>query len=366
MKFWGETRLLALLTCLPLFGSAQVTGGQYVFEFLNLPQSAHISALGGNNVSNPMDDISLSLQNPAQMRPALHNQLGLGYNGYYAGISISNLAYGYYTPKLKTAFVLGVQYLNYGNFEGRDNIGNTTADFKANDFAVSIGASKQYGERWRYGASIKLAQSNYAASRASAMLADVGILYTDTANLISFGATAKNMGFMLRKFEGSGDEPLPFDLQLGISKRFAHMPLRIMATVHHLYEWDIRYNNPADLASNSLTGGKDSSSLSKNYFADKLFRHVILGAELALGKRLTIGVSYNHLHRAELALTDKKGLAGFAFGASLQLNKFQVHYARSYYSIAGAYNEFGLNLCLNKLGIGKGENFNAVYTEKEL
>jgi len=42
------------------------------------------------------------------------------------------------------------------------------------------------------------------------------------------------------------------------------------------------------------------------------------------------------------------------------LNKFQVHYARTYYHIAGAYNEFGLNMSLNKLfGIGKlGDNIN--------
>lgn len=357
---------IALTFSMPNIALAQVTGGQHVFEFLNLAQSAHISALGGANVSNPMEDVSLALQNPAQMRPSLHNQLSLGYNNYYAGVSVANLAYGYYAPKLNTAFILGVQYLNYGSFEGLDNIGNPTADFKASDYFVSLGASKKYGERWRYGAAIKLAHSNYAEATASALLADVGILYTDTANLVTFGATAKNMGFMMKQFEGSGTEPLPFDLQLGVSKRFAHLPLRIMATVHHLYEWDIRYNNPADFVSNSLTGGADSSSLTKKYFADKLFRHFIFGAELSLGKRLTVGLSYNHLHRAELALADKKGLAGFSFGASLNLTKFQVHYARSYYSIVGAYNEFGLCMSLNKLGMGKGDNFNAVWTEKDL
>ncbi|MEO6831418.1 MAG: type IX secretion system protein PorQ [Chitinophagaceae bacterium] len=366
MKIRLLTLGFALTFILPKTMLAQVTGGQHVFEFLNLAQSAHISALGGVNVCNPMEDVSLALQNPAQMRPSLHNQLSVGYNSYYAGVSIANLAYGYYAPKLNTAFILGIQYLNYGSFHGMDDIGNPTVDFKASDYFVSLGASKKYGERWRYGAALKLAYSNYATATATALLADVGILYTDTANLITFGATAKNIGFMTQQFEGSGSEPLPFDLQLGISKRFAHLPLRLMATVHHLYEWDIRYNNPADFVSNSLTGGSDSSSLTKKYFADKLFRHFILGAELSLGKRLTFGLSYNHLHRAELALPDKKGLAGFSFGASLNLNKFQVHYARSYYSIVGAYNEFGLAMNLNKLGMGKGDNFNAVWTEKEL
>jgi hypothetical protein len=283
---------------------------------------------------------------------------------------VANLAYGYYVPKLATSFVLGIQYLNYGAFDVTDNLGYVRGTINAADYCVSLGASHAYGERWRYGGAIKLAYSSYADKVAAGLMADVGITYTDTANLITLGATAKNMGGMLVKYAGSPAEPLPFDLQLGISKRFAHLPLRVMATMHHLYEWDVRYNNPADLESSSLLGGVDSSSLSKKYFADKLFRHFIFGAEVLLGKRITIGVAYNHLHRGELAIKDKTGLAGFSFGAGIDLGKFQVHYARSYYHIAGAYNEFGLSMALNRLtGVGKATErwaWNAAYTEKEL
>ena len=71
-------------------------------------------------------------------------------------------------------------------------------------------------------------------------------------------------------------------------------------------------------------------------------------------------MGYNHLRRGELSLKDKPALAGFSFGASIYLNKFQVHYARSYYHIAGPYNEIGLNFAMNKLfNIGKaGDNIN--------
>lgn len=323
------------------------------------------------NVSNPEQDISMGLQNPALMRPALHNELGLAYNSYYAGISVANLAYGYYLPKLsQTSLILGIQYLNYGNFDQTDYIGMVQGSVKASDFAVSLGASHVYKERWRYGAALKLAYSSYAGNIASGLMADVGISYTDTANLISVGATAKNMGFMLMHYTGGTTEQLPFDLQLSISKRFAHLPLRLMATLHHLYEWDVRYNNPADLESNTLFGTPDSSSLTRPYFADKLFRHFIFAAELVPGNRLTLTVSYNHLQRSELALKDVKGLAGFAFGIGVNLNKFQVHYARSYYHIAGAYNEFGLSMNLGKItGIGRATErwgWDKEYPEKHL
>jgi hypothetical protein len=46
-------------------------------------------------------------------------------------------------------------------------------------------------------------------------------------------------------------------------------------------------------------------------------------------------------------------MSGFSFGGGLYLNKFTIHYAQSYYHLAGAYNELGINIKLNDLfGIG--------------
>jgi hypothetical protein len=349
---------------------AQVAGGQSAMEFLRLPNGPHISALGGINVSNADRDISLALQNPSLMRPGLHNTLGLNQNFYYSGISISNLQYGYHVPEIATSFVLGVQYLNYGNFVRTDNLGNQMGDFKANDYAITIGASRQYLTKWRYGAALKYAQSTLYDKNAYAALADVGITFMDTTSLITVGAVAKNMGVMLKKYNPANPgEPLPFDVQLGITKRFKYVPLRLMATAHHLYEWDIRYDNPADNQNNNLFGNTDSNARQKSYFADKLFRHFIFGAEILVGKRVLLSASYNHMHRSELVIKDKTGLAGFAYGISIDLNRFQVRYARSHYHIAGAYNELGLDISLNKLfGIGKwGDklHWNATYTDWE-
>ena len=332
----------------------QVTGGQYSFEYLRLSNSPHVSALGGINVANPDNDISLALQNPALMRPGMHNELEVNYNGYYAGIGVMNLQYGYNAEAINTSFLFGVQYLNYGSFTQTTAAGEEIGSFHASDYAVTFGASRTYLEHWRYGADLKWAHSFLSSASASAALMDVGINYYDTASLVDFGAVAKNMGVMVAKYSQTNPaEPIPFDLQLGISKRFKHLPLRLIATVHHLYEWDVRYNNPADVVSNTLISTTDTSADNKSHFADKLFRHFIFGAEITLGKRILITGSYNFLHRKELALETMPGLAGFAFGVGINLNKFQVHYGRDYYHIAGAYNEIGITMALNKL-IGGG------------
>lgn len=350
------------------YANAQVTGGQHSFEYLRLSNSAHLTALGGLSVANPVADISLAMQNPALLRAAMHNQLSLTYNAYYADISAANMAYGYHLPKTNTNILLGVQYLNYGSFDATDAAGNVYGTFQANDFALTLGASRSYLERWQYGAAVKFAHSNLYDRKASALLADVGVTYTDTANLLTVGIVAKNMGATVEQYNyDNGGEPLPFDLQIGISKRFAHLPLRVMATLHHLYEWDIRYNNPADLNSGNLFGSADTLD-KKSHFADKLFRHVNLAAEISLGKRITATVGYNHLRRGELGLKEKMGAAGFSMGVGLHLNKFDVYYGRSWYHIAGAYNEFTLNMALNKIvGLGKGGkkiNWNAEYEDE--
>lgn len=336
-------------------GFAQVTGGRHAFEFLRFSNSPHVSALGGIVPASDGRDVAFTLQNPALLSPRYHNSLGLNYNIYYAGIGVANLQYAYHVEPLKTDFSLGVQYLNYGAFDATDIFGNTMGEVRAADYSVNLSASRQYLSRWRYGATLKYAGSRLGDRSGIAVLADVGIVYEDTANLLTIGLVAKNMGFTVKRYNPARQaEPLPFDLQLGISKQLRNVPLRLYLVAHHLYEWDIRYNNPADRVSNVLFGEEDSDDANKIFFFDKFFRHLNFGGELILAKKLTISAAYSHLRRSELGYSELKGLAGFSFGAGLDLNKLQIRYARSYMATAGAYNELGISFQLNRLfGIGK-------------
>lgn len=346
-----QSIVLVLLSLLCCTAYGQVVGGQFSMQYLTLADGPHVSALGGTTVSNPDEDVSLVFQNPAMVRPSLHNQLALSNNFFYSGINVMDLQYAYHVEKINTSFAFGVKYLNYGNFTETDNTGTEYGTFHAADYALSLAASHQYGERWRYGATIKYAHSHLGEYKQSAVLTDVGINYTDTANLLTVGAVARNMGAIIKEYSSSVKSgALPFDLQLGISKQFKHLPLRLFATVHHLYEWDIRYDNPADAVKSTLSSSTDSSKGgSDSYVADKIFRHLILGAEVLFDKHFTFTVAYNHLRRQELAIQDRAGVSGFSFGAGIYLNKFQIHYTRSYFYIGDAYNEIGINMCLNKL-----------------
>lgn len=349
--------ILLCCFCGPFYLFAQVTGGEHIFEFLRLPRSPHVTALGGATVSNPANDLMLSTANPALLRPDFHTQLGLNYNLYYAGSRVSNLLYAQHSPGLNTTFALGLLYVNYGDFTLTDAIGQVQGEGVGRDMALQLSASRSYLNRWRYGATLTYAHSRLMTQKAAALLMDFGIVYADTINQWYLGALVKNAGVQVRRYTAAqGSQPLPFDLQIGITKKFKKAPFSISMLGHHLYQWDIRYDNPADQSDNQLFfTDTTTTQKTKKYTADKLFRHLIFALDVNLGKRIEVSVGYNHLRRAELATADKKGMSGFSFGAGIYLNKFIIHYAQSHYHLAGAYHEIGLNFKLNQLvGLGAG------------
>jgi hypothetical protein len=179
---------------------------------------------------------------------------------------------------------------------------------------------------------------------------DVGLLYHDSANLFSASVLAKNMGTQLRKYDGTDPDDLPFDLQVGITKRLENAPFSFSFTAHHLHSFDIRYNDAGFNADNDFEN--DST---KKFTADKLFRHFVFATTIYLGDYVEVAAGYNYLRRKELNIENTaNGLTGFSLGVSLLLKKLQIRYARSHYQNNTAYNQFGLNMSLNQyFGLGK-------------
>jgi hypothetical protein len=178
----------------------------------------------------------------------------------------------------------------------------------------------------------------------------VGLLYHDTSSLFSASILAKNMGTQLKTYEGTEPNDLPFDLQVGVSKRLENSPFGFSFTAHHLHQFDIRYNDTDFNDANGFGNGSD-----KKFTFDKLFRHVVVAANVYLGDKVEITAGYNYLRRKELNIGNTgNGLNGFSMGAALVLPKLQVRIARSQYQRTTAYTQFGLSLTLNQyLGLGK-------------
>lgn len=348
-KFGNIISIFSLFTIASTsVSTAQVTGGRYAFQYLSTSNSPYVSALGGISPANLSKNASLILQNPALLRPELNGQLALSHNFFYGNIGISNLQYAWHHKKSQTDFSAGMQYFNYGTIDQNDYLGNNQGTFYAADYSINLSASRQYRERWRYGTTLKVAHSMLGGVSGLAFLMDFGITYTDTANKLVIGAVAKNFGVVAKKYNTNNSaEPLPFDLQIGISKQLENVPIRLFAVAHHLNRWDIRYNNPTDKIKNIFNPDEDTKE--GRYFGDKLFRHLNFGTEIIFSKKVMFTAAYSHLRRKENGLDNSQGAAGFSFGLNIDLNKMQVSYGRSYYGSSGAYNELGLIFDMNKI-----------------
>ena len=332
------------------FLQAQTLGGNSVFNFLKLPATPQLTALGGVNTSHISNDVGLAFNNPALLKSSMHSQLNAVFNGLYNGISAYHLSLGYHHEKLNTNFGWGIHFINYGSIQETDASGNIYGNMHPVDWVMQVSASRSYLKKWNYGATLKYISSNYGQYRSNGIAVDVGLLYHDTAALFSASILAKNMGTQLKTYEGTDPDDLPFDLQLGVSKRLENSPFGFSLTAHHLHQFDIRYND-ADF--NDVNGYPNGSD--KKFTFDKLFRHVVVAANVYLADKVEITAGYNYLRRKELNIGNTgNGLNGFSMGAALILPKLQVRIARSQYQRNTAYTQFGLSLALNQyMGLGK-------------
>ncbi len=316
-------------------------GGTGTYDFLALSPSARISALGGLEVAYADNDISPAFDNPALLNPQMSDRASLNTVSYLAGINYGNGSYAHAWDSIGT-FYAGIQYIDYGDFAATDVTGASLGTFRADEYTFYIGGSRTYHKKFSYGVNFKYIYSDLESYTSTGIAADIGGAYTDTANLLNAGLVFRNIGTQLTTYVSGTNEPLPFEIDFGISKALKHLPLRIFVTVQHLETFNIRYNDSALQTQNNVFG--DTTPAKQNTTFDNIFRHFIIGGELTLGKHLMIEASYNDLRRQELAFSGKPGLAGYSIGAGVKINKFSINYSHSVYDVAGGINNFSLDI----------------------
>jgi hypothetical protein len=320
---------------------AQTLGGTTTYNFLKLPSSPALTAMGGVNASYVLEDAGLASNNPALLSKKLHSQVALSFNSFFAGVKAYHLSGSIHQEKLNTSFGGSVFYIDYGRTPQADAAGNVSGDFRPRDYVFQVSASRKYLERWGYGFQAKLIQSNYGQYHSTGLAFDFGLLYSDTANQVSFGVLAKNMGYQLSTYDGFRED-LPFDLQIGVTKKLSKAPLGFSLTAHQIHQWDLIYNDTLFNRENNFTAGSSSFS--------KFFNHIVLSTHVYAGKNLQFSIGYNRLRREELNLgSSGNGLNGFSAGFHAQFRKIQIQYSRAYFQRSYAYNQFGINLSMNEL-----------------
>jgi hypothetical protein len=341
-------KLLFVFTLLSLsFGSYAQMGGNNTFEFLNLPISARVSALGGNLLTAKDGDLNVALVNPSLLTDSMDNNVTLSYINYFMDV---NYGYAAYAKKFKKlgVFSAGIQYLDYGKFIRADEIGIQDGTFSANEMSLNISYARSIlDSNLTVGATLKTIYSHLESYTATGSALDFGATYARPKKGWAAAVVIKNVGRQWKTYAGH-KEKLPFEIQVGLSLKPKHVPFRLSLVYENVEKWDLTYVDPANppLTEDPLTGEPIKQNKYK-IAGDKLMRHLVIGGEFIITKNFFLRGGYNYQHRKELKVPVKRGMTGFSFGFGFRVYKFHFSYARAVYHLAGASNNFSISFDLN-------------------
>lgn len=334
-----------IVFALLLFSSSMLgqIGGKYVYQFLNLVQSPRQAALGGKTVTVVDYDVNQAFYNPATINEKMHKRLSVNYSSYYGEVAYGTAAYAYTWDRHLQTFHAGVSYVNYGTFEGRDELGNLTSDFTGSEAALSLGYA--YNIPWTdmfIGANVKLISSTLETYNSWGAATDLGFLYVDYKNDINYALTVRNLGFQIKPYADT-NEKLPLSIDAGVSQLMENVPIRWHLTLENLQQWNIAFSNP-NRGESTLDGETNEEKVS---FFNNALRHVIVGAELFPEKGFNIRLGYNFRRGEELRIVDQRNFSGISAGFGIRFNKVRIDYSYSKYTVAANTSLFGIMINLD-------------------
>ena len=311
-------RILIYLYIICCAVTLRAQDAEAAFQFLQLPVSSHAAALGGDNVTIAEDDAALAYHNPALLTDASNRTLSLNYMNY---LHRTNTVGAGYDMEVGERSMVGfqAQYLDFGKMKNTDVDGNILGDFSAKDMVLMGTYSFDFTDRWTGGVNGKFIYSNYEQVYSLALGVDLGINYYNPERRFSFSAVARNLGGQVKSFDET-QEALPFNLLVGVSKEFAHAPIRLSLTMTDLHKWQ----------------GEDFYNSSDDSWSALLLKHFILGVDIFPTKNTYLSAGYNFLLHSELKNHAKRSIDGLSFGAGLQVRSIKVGVSYGKYHVAAS------------------------------
>lgn len=317
-------------------------GGEATYQFLNLISSPRQAALGGKTITNYDYDVIDAIYNPASINPEMDNQLALNYSNYLGGISYGTAAYAYTWDRHVQTFHIGVNYINYGSFDGYDINGVSTGSFTGNEVAVSLGYAYQIPfTDFYFGANAKLITSQLEIYNSIGGAFDFGAMYINERLDFRAAISVRNFGTQFKTYAGL-NEPLPFEVIAGLSQTLENVPIRWHLTFENLQRWPLSFSNPARIETD-LNGNQTPEKVG---FISELVRHTIIGAEVFPEKGFNIRIGYSFRRAEELRIEDQRNFSGLSFGIGIKMNKMRFSYTHARYTAAANSSFFGMQIDL--------------------
>jgi len=339
----GRKSIHIIILSLLVSAAQAQTGGDNVYEFLNLTHSGLVSSTGGSNVSLNNDNLNLAYHNPALLNQAMSRNIALNYVNYFAGV---NYGLAMYSQSFKDAgnFAAGMTYLNYGSFTEADPSGVITGSFSASEYALSLIWSREIDTLFSAGIDFKPVLSDLDRYTSFGLAFDIGATYHTRSGLFSAGLVLRNAGIQVTRYAGEERQKLPFEIQAGVTQKLAHAPFRFSLTLRHLEKFDLTY----DYHQNDTIETK-TNFLQSSEFLENMMRHVVVGIEIIPHKNFYLCTGFNYQRRRELQVESRISTVGFSWGFGINTSLLNLEFGRATYHLAGSSNHISLIFKTNSI-----------------
>ena len=326
------------LFLLPAVGGIAQTGGDNVYEFLNLTQSGLESSLGGSNVSLAGSSLSLAWTNPALLSRSMSGNVALNFTNYLAGVNYGMALYSRTSGK-SAAIGGGVSYLNYGSFTEADETGVITGSFSASEIALALMYSFHPDSMFSAGINFKPLVSQLEKYNSFGLAFDLGASWHNRDNYLSAGLAIRNLGIQLSSYAGEPKSSLPLEIIAGFSARLRHAPFRFSLTMRHLEKFKLTHHYNTDEYNKQNIGD----------IGENILRHAVAGVEIIPHKNFWLSFGYNHQRRSELKSDIKSSGTGFSWGFGINSTVARIEFGRASYHLASASNNISVILVPGKM-----------------
>jgi len=287
-----------------------------IFSFLNLPNSSHVTGLGGKNISLVQDEIQAATTNPALLSNISDKSIGVNFMTYMQGCKTGGAAYAQTAGKRGT-WGAYTQFVGYGSMKETSISGEILGEMKPLDFCIGGQYSYMLTERLSGGATGKIIYSHYGEFSSCALAVDLGLNYYWEEKNLSISAVARNIGGQVKRF-GNVGERLPFDMRIGFTKGLGHAPIDISVTMVDLTRWSQDDYFSSD---GKVSGGRIFTN------------HFEIGVDVYPLQFLYVCAGFNFRRAFEMKAAGSSHAAGLSFGAGANLKKVKVGLAYAKYHI---------------------------------
>ena len=235
------------------FSAAAIAGGSYwnvdeggtTMKFLSLATSPRSAAIAGSGVATPQGFSEVS-RNPLATAASNNPQFGVEHTIFSSNIDakLTSAYFGLPLSIVNTSAAL--EYLGYGDIEGRDEEGFKTEDYGAMAWAVQLGIGSK-PSIFNWGLTARFASQSIEDATALAFLMDGGASFR-LNKYVAFGATVTNFGWV-SEYE-SEEESAPMALQAGISGSIPIMnafDLAVHADAYRRADYDAEWRFGSEL-----------------------------------------------------------------------------------------------------------------------